>query len=1665
MARSVRRFLFLFIYLIPQVTLLLMSGLAIHRLWIHLQRNLPPLISQQATVLLGHEVSIGHISFHNGQATIVNVHVAQGKTFSQYGDMASARKVTFKYDLYRMLISTNMSLSRISDLKIYDPIGHIMRSHAGWNFMTLFKPHKPTTTRPLFMNIQVFNGNIYYTDKILPHNRERAEETLKAHAVNVNGYFRFYLDQSYSWDFVGTGVSGQFLHVHVRGSYEPPIKKLILHIRTDKASLPLLANRLLPKSYNITNGFAMGQVSVVRTPKMPGIIPFDIAGDLHIDSGSLYLEKYHQSIDKISGNVTLGNDIAGLADGSGFIAGSKFNISGSLWDYKKPDIDTDVILPSANLGLLADTFHLRDKYPELKKMQASGPVSCHLSGPASSIQSAGQANFKISANIKPNIQMHQPGHITLQWSGPISSPEFFATGSIPGIRWQKYSGRQIQFTASYSKHHVDSIISLNTEGGQVLCRANADVLAKGYQWKAYARLRNVALKNLIPATIPASGTGEADMNLQGTNNTDSLRGDAIVNVFNLNLYKYPVNSVRARISLKKNAINLHDFAATDNSGALTGSGKINIKDKTVDMSLHADALDIHSIGAAIENSMEMKNQSQDHSASASSLQNLSGKAFLRDIHITGQYDNPHIEGSLNVYSPGFKSYQLDLFTTHFQADKQQITIDNGIVWRFPAIASLTGTIHDPFSQDAALDFQGDFQRLEVQDLLSLTGNSIQATGTAHGLYNITGPLSHFAVNAPIIQVDNASWSDYLMNTLSFSMEYKKADNGSFWSLPYIHGRMGNTVLNASASIDGSQHFSLSADIQKFSLSRLQTYLKGYAAIEGDVSSSIQAAGDIQKGEVHNLSGNIKADTTGLQLNNEQPGDIHARITLADDKIQSNDIIIGKQGNSAPLISIKGLSYDLNTKSLTGNISAQQTPFDMIRRLVSNSPYALNNPSSPLVLWLKKITDPLAGEINMTASFSGTLDQPQIDFGWKGKDVIVQGQHIQSFTGSAAYSPTGINLKNADITAGDSSFSAHGLFEPNKNLNGEVIANNLPIGLLKKWFPDTAFFQGLNGTADLVDIVASGAPSQPDLTLSAELSQIQWKDPRILSSREIQIEHISISQATVKEGEISADDVQLTLSGTPPPDPLHPIQQKNLQYKAYARGSIAFSWKAPFLPPDPAINLELRIKDQGLNILTAFLPNPDAQLGGTLNASFLLQGTLNQPVVHGEVRVQQKPGEELRFNNMSTVLTGLDADFSFNGDTLHVVRFSALTQVLNPRGGAPLLTSAPITMSGDLALHDGVQGDPKLLLKAPRLVLAESPLPVIGSGRIVSGNTALDLAIGGVLLRPDITGDISVSQADFRMPDTFLSGTTARTIPFNPTFNLRFTIGQKVMIGSAQLTAYIRTTPSQPATLSGDFSHLALHGSLLIEKGTLAFPTARFTIRRGGQIELRYPAYAPGDYTIPSLGININVIATTRLTAASMNGVMKRYTITVAADGPINMGAPLQITGENNFTPGNTMGSGLHLTFSSDPSDLAMNSNGLQQRVTGLLGGQDSIERLFSRNPDFGRIVSDQLTDILSSSYLPDLLDKLGLSKALGFDELSLEYNHVDSFSVHLIRRLAGPFYVSYWRRLSSTSVSSTTGLNSWEFKLSYKIRDNLQFSWSTDDQHTNAYLIEGVYSF
>jgi len=1727
--RIARRTLTILVILLPLTTVLVLGFLMVHRYYRTAERNLAAILETEATRALGREVRVGKITLEGGYAYLDDVRIAEGRTLAERGAIARARQVILDFDLSRILLEESLTIPRFATARVIDPVVHVARDRAGrWNFADLFKPRVGPPTRPLVGRVQVLNGIIDYEDAALPRNPERSAAPLHARAVGIGGHLLFYADNSISWTAEGQGATGQVKTLTVLGTYEPDIQRLFLQINAERAALPLLADRFLPPDTRIAAGFASGKATFLYTPRMRGDLPFDLQAHVRVEEGMVFTRRLAEPVRGITGEAMLSNTIATVRLDADF-AGSGLHAEGTVVGRKAPTLNGWATGSDVQLQRVLTALNLRDRYPALRQIavtadpparNARAGVRAEARGPLSNLSLRASGPVEAQGRLPKGPSVPEPGRLQVAFSGSLESPRVQVTGTLPRVRFQEYEARDVWVSGVYAPKRASADFTARVAdghiAGRVLLRPNGP--KTGYDLTLRARRVNLArlpgfrIRGSARTPNPEhrlSGVAHVDLIAQGRFDQPIPRATLEVQASGLKFDEWAVQSARARLRTVGDLLYVEPAIVRDAKGFAVVQGRVDLRKETLDLHAEADEINLATFRLP-QDIAQIENQK-------SKIENsLEGFVYLREGRITGTLDDPRFSGELYGYSlAASEQARVDYAEASVEASKQAVVIAEGQAWRFPAHAVINGAIRRPLAEDAQIDLTGRFEDVGLHDIADLVGSKVDVTGEARGTFRVRGSLRNPEVVAENVTVERASVGDYLFDTMTTSLRYDPNVEQGTWFLSDFRATLDGTagakpraILTASARLTNDRRFSVDARADNVDLNLLEPFIADYATVEGTATAAANLSGVWREGKAEDLTGTLTAQTTGFTINAEQLGDLYGKtvgqpvvLTVRNNAVTSDGFSFGTDGRG---IDITALRYDLDSRALEVDGTMRGFRIERIKRVLTGSPYVAANPDSAAARWLQPLTDPLSGTLHSDSiQVRGTSDDPNVRFTWRSDDMVIGPQKIDAFQGTLNFNRKVATLETARMEAGETIVTANGTLVAGQTLSGELEMYNLPMETLKQWFPGRPQLESLAGTVDFVSITASGRPAAPVLTASAEVREVAWRDPKgeVLGGRLVQIERVSVSQAIVREGEINVEDVRVALadqpaSTTPLPEGENkkegspPLEGETgggsevaptalRRYEASASGSVEFSWQSPFIPEDPKINLEVRIggrraQDPGedLGILNAFLPGPKAELGGKIKALFTWTGTVRQPQLYGTLSLKQEPGDRLRFAHMTTVLSGLDAGFTFTGDRIRVDRFIARSQIINPRNNEVVATSEPIEMTGALTLDENAADKPSIRLTTPRLIFAEAPLPLLGSGRAVGELHTEDLTIGGTLARPIVSGTVSVRQADFRMPVSFeTTGTNVFVWPIQPTFALNFVAGESVRIGAAQLTAYVRTEPGRPIELTGDLESPRINGALLVERGTLIFPTARFAIQRGGEVALRYPSYDVGDFREPGLGIFVDLTATTRLTAESVNGVRKRYTITVEARGPLNSDEPLDIVDPGQVGGGPLTRGRLRLTFRSDPPDLALSATGLQQRVTGLLGGEAAIRGLFRNSRDVGRILSEQLSDVISASFLPELFERIGIARALGFEEFTVEASRLDVFTLRLSRQLFGPLYASYWQRLSGEDIYGESGR--WEFKLSYRLPlsgralflDFVQFSWTLNEQRTNAYLVEGVFRF
>lgn len=1683
--RVLRRSLTLIIYLVPLLTLVGFGVFFVRRFYQAAEADLTPILQNEASRLLKREVYIGKVTIQGGHAIIDDVRVAEGKTFAEKGALVEARQVILDFDLRKLLLEKDKTVPLIGTIRVLDPVGHLARDAQGqFNFADLLPREKTEPGRPTFGRLEIVNGTLRYEDDAIPKDKERPAQRLETRFTGLNGHAQYGADQRVEWVADAQETTGQVQHLHVIGSYDSTPRRLFLNIAADRLHLPLL-NRFLPKDYGIAQGYGTGTGTVLYEPDSQGVPPMLFQTDIAVESGEVIAPQAREPVRNIRAHLTFSNTVNG-GEGDAEFAGSRLHVALSALGTKNPVLHGEANGSGLQLQHILTALKLEDRVPALKPLTVQADVRARIAGTPDTLRVEASGPVGVRGSPVKGVDMPENGTLQVAFSGTLAKPQVVVTGNLPRVTYDRFEARNVALSAVYRGDQVGADFTALAAGGSVTGRVNVtpDGKKTAYRIEVEGRQLNLARVPMPPKVtktlnLPKGGTlqgdTELDLTASGTLADTVPKLEARIRARDLRAGRYHL--ARAYLNLRTVGDNLllRPLLLRDETGTLVLRGRTDLKRKTLALRLEADRLDMSRVAAMLPPAPTAK----------TNLSSLTGLIFLRNGSITGTWDDPRIGGQLQGYEIGVDRakgvpLRLDYAATTLNGTRRRLSVENTQIFRFPAEIALNGDVRNPLAANAELSLDGSFQNLDIEELTELlatgeeTGKKpLPFSGIARGPLAIRGTTRNPQVFSEQIVVENGTVHDYPFDRLTAALSYGAGEEGLL-QLTDIDASALGAQLTGRARLDAQGRFAADARLIHLPLTLFQPALVAYALVKGEAGMELHATGSLENGKADNLKGTATLDTQGLTINGQDFGQLVGRIALAGDAIQAEELHLGEAENG---IAFQQLRYHLNSEKFEARGTAAGIPMGLLQRALLQSPFLLNKTENTLLREVKSLSSPFGGTFNAAFEASGTRDDPTASLTWRTKKLLVEDQPVQTFTGAVRYAKGKTELTDAQLRADDTVVSAKGSFTPQENISAELEAHSIPLALLRRLLPNEPRLANLKGTTDYLYVDAAGKPEAPLVTVSLGVNDVRYADAN-LPGGEIHIEKIEIARATLgadpkrptqKQG-LNANELKVTVRERDNPALPNPNRPR---YTITASGFVDFDWKNPAFTDETPFRLQVTVPRQGLGIVPTLAGAVPADLKGNIEGRFTAAGTLKEPKIEGSVLVD---AERLQFASVNTALTGLRASLFFDGDRLRVDEFTARTDVgtrAKPIPGDPLI------LEGELPLREGIKTQKPLHLTGKRVLLAANPLPVVGSGRAYfevaskQPNTpGIDLRVTGTLFKPDIRGEVHLRRSDFRLPDSYATPTQKGVgLPIQPTFNVEFFAEDEVRLSNAQLSATGRTEPGQPAVFKGMVEEGVfkpnLNGTLVIDKGTLAFPTARFAIQRGGKVTVRYPLYdTPQTADNESgLGINVDLTATTRLSATSVNNQRKRYTVTVDAHGPLNSNSQVKVTDPTDFI-GNLNTQGLRLTFRSDPSDLALTSVGLQRKIIGLVAGESAIEGLLNGGGNVGTVLKTQAADIFSQSILPGLFERTGIGRALGFDEFDLDYSGRDNFSLRVSRQIVGPLYISYFRRFNggTQDVTSADPAN-WEYKLSYRLRNNIQFSLTANDQRQNVFLVEGVFRF
>ncbi len=1703
---TVRRSISVVLFVFPLAAVCLLGALSLRRYFVVAQDHLPPIVAEEVRKITGHELSIGRIRIQDGVARIYDVRMARERTFRQSrGDtLATAREVLLDLDIRRILFEKNPSVPLIRQMIVRDPTAYMRRSTRGaLNFMDLFAKAGKPPPRPIFGSIAFSGGRIIYRDDGGFHNPSRPPAPFMAAFRNLTGHVDFFPDHSIAWSAQATEITGQAGNVRVTGGYEPGRENVYFRITADRVSTRLVG-QLMPPAITILGGDLAGDVSIFRRLDRRKREHFDIQAQATVHGAAARVRGLSQPITQISGTVAFTYP-ALYARLSASFAGTAFQTEGALLNINHPTLRGSLVARQVTLSHLLRALGMQARYAAIQRLNAMGDANAAFEGPWDQLFLTASGPVRFRGVLPDGVHIPSDAEAQYWFSGSVARPFAQMTGRIPLVHVRGMRLRNATFWASTNGVTTTGRLQSSLAGGYV--GANAAITRTGRQvrYRVWARLRDVDLSRMpLRAQNRVAGKVSADANLWGSAQSSLPEGAANVQVYGLNLNDIRAQNVSALLTSQNGVLTLHPLLIRDPAGVVVASGTVSPGRHALDLHVDADDLDLAKL--------PVPDQFRGTA--------LKGTIYLRDAHIFGDWRDPAFAGAARGYNLALgPQLHLDYATVRAEGDLHELNLSEGQLWRFPGFATVAGSLRDVLSPRAQVDVSGTFDRLDLEDVVQMTGADVQASGTAQGSFDIQGYLSKPIIAANNVQIQAPSLGGYTFEDLSADLTADFTRQPGLIAIPRFDlayrapsaREEDLTHITGSAQMATDRSFSAKATIQRLDLASLSGFAEPYAELAGNATVNAEVSGRMQERSHYQFQGTASAQTDGLKVNSESFPDFVASLRFDQNRLTGTlQPIVGSHPDaSAPGIHLDQVTLSYpdgvdSASSLTAEGRVQGVLFQTIRTILQNSPAWASPGSNAFADWLRRIEHPLGGTLNATFRVAGAPKDPNVHLTFSADHLTLDNEPVTELSGDVSANRKVFVVNKAVVRKGQASLSMDGSMVLGGTLEGDISLNNFSLDTIRRWLPQNASLAQLSGNADEVDVRIGGTTQNPMVTATLDLSAIHWTDPNPNHPPiEINLPRVLTSAITISGGRISVSDigiqvkepprVAVSASGSTPAPPTAtkasnggaqapqvPAPPPPATYEVHASGDMGFVWHAPFVPSDALVNLSIRVKRQGLGLLTSVLPQMNLVMDGTIHeASLDYHGSLDQlrgsssraqgpqsvaPTISGAIQVT---ANRIAAPFVRTEVRDLAANIRFDGDTLHADRFTARTAITG-RGGTVVL-SDPVVVSGSLPVSSPQAGE-ELRVSAPRVLFMAAPLPRFSSGSILGELTTTNpvtarpdaVRISGTLFNPTVSGTIYLHDTLFRLPSDFAAQPGAQVpLPIVPTFDLRIAGNRNIHVTGAWVNAYVFTAPTDPIHIVGPLDDPQITGTIKVDHGVLTFPTMRFNIVRGGETTLRYPYFpigAPEEKTFVAM---VNLSARGSLTATSVTGRTRRYTIIVDARGPISGLEPLETSEEGVPAPNRGMG-GLRLTFRSDPPDLALTQEGLQRRITGLLGGEQAIQQLFSPGPNVGRALAQQFTDVFSTAVLPNLFEQAGITRALGLEELEIGYNRLDAFTLQVTRRLLGPFYIGYWRRLSGANLAGDTERAAWELKLSYRVRSNLQFSWTTDEQHQNAYLLEGV---
>ncbi|NLH99404.1 MAG: hypothetical protein GX446_07910 [Chthonomonadales bacterium] len=1564
----------------------------------------------------------------------------------------------------------------------------IARDRSGrWNFAALIRPGAAAPSRPWIGTLRVMGMRARYVDEAMPRNADRRDATVTVSGLIREG--RVLLDDptsvAWSGDVLLAGASEG--SVITAGRYDSGRRSVILSVSSPMLHYPEWCDRFLPRGYAVHRASVGGRFALAWSPSARD--PLDWQGEVDVSEASVTTPWLRGSALVRNGSVAFGDAyVQGRCEV--VVGGTSAVLTGGLSDFARPRYSVRLSTPNARLEtVLREVVPAQSYRSALDGLRASGPMQVRLDGSGTRAVVTAETRLQVSGTMAGGAVAISPARASISVAGPWNDLQVRADtrGSRLAVHGVDLRNLRLVGRVAKGRLHVAGMGGL--ADGRWSLRGSVGVQEPyGYQGSLSIRGANLATimgqaDRLVEATrrssdnragldrVRASGSISADLQLYGSQREPVARGSGIVQVLAPKLDNIDLDEIVAVGRFGAGTLTMDALRVCRGGATARARGDVHIPDWTG--SIEAEASD-WPIPVMLD------------WAGAHPTVPVGGTVSLQDVRLDGDLRRPHLRGTAFARGLQVDNRDVDYAVMALEGTPDAITMDGEAI-RVPSVLTLNGMVRRPFTGAPWISLMAHARDVDLADVSDVSGLRQPLSGLAEADALLHSPVTEIGSGQFSLVADRVWAGEITVDSVRASGSIRRSDSALAMRVDQATARVGGGTLTGSAFVEGSGAFEADIRADAVPFDAVSSLTSGYADLTGSADFRAHLYGHRDGENRLQASGDLALATHQLTVNEEDFGDLTARLAL------NGGVLTGERsasphpalrwGDEGSYVSLEKLEYDLDTQRFSALVQAEGVPVAALRRAVERSPAVVSGGQQQAVARALAALTPLEGRMAFRGPVNGTPDAWQADIAFDGSGMSAGAFRADRFVGSVVATNERVSLSSAELQTGDAAVTAEGEWVFGDRVRASLSAQGIDLATLEQWLPAESPLRGITGQVDTVSADITGSPDFPEIALflaarDVGIGSASGKDGQASA---LMAPAVRLSGVSVREGLLGFDDLAVVIRRGAVPgadDGPRPLE-------LHASGRIPFAWSDPFIQPDAVGELTVRLPETDLRSLLSLFPSSALDTAGAAGGELrvrasradlerLASGEAQGPLpvdMEGELWLK---ADRLRVLQMRTALADIGVRVRVAENKLSIGPTAegepaARIVTFGPHSEVPAETGAVI-VSGTLPITESRGGSDRITLTIPRLAFDEAPFPGFSTGRFAGEITGAPSGMGhqsyesagavitvsGTVMQPHVAGEAALRNASIRLPVTEDTVRAKRPVPaINPTFDLRLVVQDGAKVRSNQLSATLGTPAGQPIALTGSLAEPRLNGTLAISSGTLTFPTARFTINRGGTVAMRYPAPSSLGSDEPSLDVSVDLTAQARLSAESVTGRLRRYLVTVEARGPL-MEPPPTTAG-----PGEGR---LKLTYRADPPDLALSNEGLSRRITALLGGQDALDAVFGNQRGAGGVLMGKVVDYLGGALMPDLVDQTGVGRALGLSEFSVDYSRAGAFVLRLSRDLPGPFEIGYWKHISGERMA-LSDVGDWELRLGARLQKRVRLTWTVNDQRTNVYRLEGVYSF